>query len=326
MGIHDRDYYRNDEGGFLASWSRSGQVTKSLILVTVVCFVIQMVTVPEHNGGASEGKAGWFTDSLVLVGNKVIHGEVWRLVTCGFLHSTDKKDGIFHILFNMLFLWFVGRELEERYGGREFLAFYLLALVLSSLAFMGSTYLKVNRTDMDTPCLGASGAVTAALVLFIFHAPHRRILLFFVIPMPIWVLGVFFVGRDFVLMVLPDAEATQKVAFAAHLGGAAFGALYFWAGRRITAMLPSWPSKIAQRAQPRLRVRHEEEDHEPELPEMPPEPPTPQPKSDSDLDEHLEAQLDAVLAKVAKQGQGSLTSTERAVLHRASELYRRRRR
>ena len=48
--------------------------------------------------------------------------------------------------------------------------------------------------------------------------------------------------------------------------------------------------------------------------------------ADPDVDEHLEAQLDAVLAKVAKQGQSSLTSAERAILHRASEVYRRRRR
>ena len=46
----------------------------------------------------------------------------------------------------------------------------------------------------------------------------------------------------------------------------------------------------------------------------------------SDVDEHLEAQLDAVLAKVAAHGQGSLTSAEREILKRASEVYRKRRR
>src|SRR5258708_84372 len=181
---------------------------------------------------------GAFTNAMVLVGNKVIHGEVWRLVTCGFLHSTDSNNGIFHILFNMLFLWLVGRELEERHGGREFLAFYLVALVVSSLAFMGWASLKLANTSMDSPCMGASGAVTAALVLFIFHAPHRRILFFFVIPMPIWVLGVMWVGFDFLALVSPDAaksDTGHRVAFAAHLGGAAFGALYFLGKLRITA-------------------------------------------------------------------------------------------
>jgi membrane associated rhomboid family serine protease len=324
MGIHDRDYYRDDDGGFFANWSRSAQVTKSLMVLTAAIFVIQLATKPAQN---LDHDSGAFTRSLELVGSKVLfQGEVWRLITSGFLHNTGD---IFHILFNMLFLWFVGRELEERYGPREFLAFYLVALVVSALVLIGTTALKLNGSTLNTSTMaGSSGAVTAALLVFILHAPNRRILLFFVIPMPIWVLGVLFVGRDFVVMLFSksaDSDPSTRVAFAAHLGGAAFGALYFLARIHITAWLPSWPIKAAQRAQPRLRVRHEEDAAEPELPEEPPMPPPPV-KSEADLDEQLEAQLDAVLAKVAKQGQASLTSSERAILKRASELYRRRRR
>ena len=318
MGIHDRDYYRDDEGSFLANWSRNGQVIKTLIAVTVVVFVLQLVSQPR----SAPGSSGVFTDWLVLISNKVMQGQVWRLVTCGFLHSTER---IWHILFNMLILWFVGREMEERYGSREFLTFYLLALVASSVAFIGSAAIGINHTTMETPVMGASGAVTAALILFVFNYPHRRILLFFVIPMPVWALGVIYVGQDLIGLVLPSADDKpgERVAFAAHLGGAAFGALYFLARIRLTALIPSW-SKTAQRAQPRLRVRRDEEESEPELPDAPPPPPPP--KADPDLDEHLEAQLDAVLAKMAKHGQGSLSSSERAILHRASEVYRRRRR
>lgn len=319
MGIHDRDYYREDEGGFFANISRTGQVTKSLIAITVVAFVIQLVTMPKH--GVPGG--GPFTEWLELVGNKVLQGEVWRLVTCGFLHDTSDP---LHIIFNMLILYFVGRELEERHGGREFLAFYLIALVVASLAFMGVAALKFNQTSLATRVVGASGAVTAALMLFILHDPKRKVLLFFVLPMPIWVLGVIFVGYDLIGFFSRPAEGefAKHTAFAAHLGGAAFGALYYYSRLRITALLPGGASKAAQRAQPRLRVRREEDDNEPDLPE-PPEP-LPPPKSEPDVDEHLEAQLDAVLAKVAKNGQGSLSSAERAILHRASEVYRRRRR
>lgn len=319
MGIHDRDYYREDEGGFLANFSRSGQVTKSLIAITVVAFVIQLATQPGHRLPG----AGPFTEWLQLVGDRVLQGEVWRLITCGFLHDTSDP---LHIIFNMLILYFVGRELEERYGGREFLAFYLISLVVASLAFMGAAALQINRTTLASPMVGASGGVLAALMLVILHDPKRKVLLFFVLPVPLWALGVFFVGYDLIGMFSRPAqgEMAKQTAFVAHLGGAAFAALYFLAKVRITALFPGWASKTAQRAQPRLRVRREEDDSEPDLPE-PPEP-LPPPKSEPDVDEHLEAQLDAVLAKVAKQGQGSLTSAERAILHRASEVYRRRRR
>src|SRR5260370_34116891 len=128
MGIHDGDYYRDDGDSYLGNWSRYGQVTKSLIVITVIAFVIQLGTLPR---GSGESVYGPFTNSLDLVGSKVLQGQVWRLVTCGFLHD---PDGIFHILFNMIILWLVGRELEERHGAAEFLAFYFLALGVSSLA------------------------------------------------------------------------------------------------------------------------------------------------------------------------------------------------
>ena len=53
MGIHDRDYYREDEGGFFANISRTGQVTKSLIAITVAAFVVQLVTIPRHGAEGS---------------------------------------------------------------------------------------------------------------------------------------------------------------------------------------------------------------------------------------------------------------------------------
>jgi membrane associated rhomboid family serine protease len=316
MGIHDRDYYRDDGDTYLGNWSRSAQATKALIVITVIAFVIQLATIPR----AGAGGEGAFTTSLELIGSKVLQGQVWRLVTCGFLHDTD---GILHILFNMIILWLVGRELEERYGAREFVAFYLLALVVSSLAYVGSTALGLNHTTLDTPALGASGAVLAALIVFTLHNPHRRILLFFVLPMPIWALGVFLVGLDLFGILFGNlGDKGDRVAFAAHLGGAAFGALYFLARVRVTALLPSWPAKGARRAKPPLRVRPDE-DEEPDTPDFVSSTGA---KSDPDVDEHLEAQLDAVLAKVAKQGQESLTTAERAILHRASEVYRKRRR
>src|SRR5712692_4649825 len=101
MGIHDRDYYRDDEGGFLSNFSRTGQMTKSLIAITVVVFVVQLATCVRAADGKIVPNSGPVTAALELVGEKVMHGEVWRLITCGFLHDTDN---IFHIILNMLIL------------------------------------------------------------------------------------------------------------------------------------------------------------------------------------------------------------------------------
>ena len=86
----------------------------------------------------------------------------------------------------------------------------------------------------------------------------------------------------------------------------------------------SWRPRRRRGEEPALRVYRDEPPDRDDSDDGPEEP-APVPASPK-VDEHLEAQLDAVLAKVAAQGQGSLTSAEREILKRASEVYRKRRR
>ncbi len=79
-------------------------------------------------------------------------GQVWRLLTGAFCHA---REMIWHILFNMLLLYWFGTRLETMYGSREFLLFYLVATVCSSLAYIG----LARYTGSITPAIGASGAV-----------------------------------------------------------------------------------------------------------------------------------------------------------------------
>src|SRR5579872_364108 len=100
MGINDRDYVRRDGPGFLGSFVERGTICKRLIGVNVVVFVIQLFN-GVHGPNA-------FTDALELNVDRVFfHGEVWRIITHAFLH--DPGD-VFHILFNMAFLWWFGSD------------------------------------------------------------------------------------------------------------------------------------------------------------------------------------------------------------------------
>ena len=101
------------------------------------------------------------------------------------------------------------------------------------------------------------------------------------------------------------------------IGGAAFGYLYYKRHWRVLYLWPSgWQWKFG-RARPRLRVYRGDRDAEPVA--VPAD--TAQPLAGAEL----EAELDAVLAKVASQGKSSLTEREQQVLLRASEIYRQRR-
>jgi membrane associated rhomboid family serine protease len=301
MGIYDREYYRSDGPGFLRYFAEHGKICKWLIGINVVIFIIQAIS-----GDTMGGESGPFTQALWLDPTAVMNGEVWRLLTAAFLHA-----GIGHIFFNMLFLWWAGAEVEDLYGPWEFLAFYLLAAVAGNLAQLGFDLAVFGTTA--PPALGASGAVTGVLLLYAFHYPYRQILFMFFIPMRVWVLVALALAYDMLLLL----DRSSHIASAAHLGGAGFAFLYYVQHWRIMNLWGWLRSRRVSR--PRLRVYREEEAPVPRTPVSVAAAPR------SDVDEHLEAKLDEVLEKVARFGQDSLTESERQILFRASEVYKKRR-
>jgi membrane associated rhomboid family serine protease len=306
MGIYDRDYYRREGPSFLGSLASRAPVTKWIIVLNVALFVIQIATLnrsPLDNRIIGDGPV---TTALHLDPEQVIHqGYVWQLLTHAFLHSTEN---IWHIVFNMLVLWWVGTEVEELYGSREFLALYLISAVFAGICFVLFALSMPGRFV----AVGASGAITALTVIFAYHYPHRTVLLFFVIPMPIWLLVVLYVGWDFLVFVF---RMETQTAVAAHLGGALFGFLYYKNKWRLTRFLPGLRAWKRERARPKLKIFREEQ---------PATVPAHAP-AEHEIDEHFEAKLDAVLEKMSLVGKDNLTDHEKEILLRASEIYKRRR-
>jgi membrane associated rhomboid family serine protease len=306
MGIYDRDYYRREGPSYLDSFTLRGQATKWIIVATGFIFVLQILTRVQRAPGL--WFPGFITTTFSLDPELVLHGEVWRLVTYAFLHSDGGGSNFWmHIVFNMWMLWLFGGYIEDIYGRWEFLTFYLTAALVGGLAYMAE-YLVGIRAGV---CIGASGAVTASMVLCAFYHPRLTILLFFVIPVPIWVLAIFQVAQD----ALGFLSAQPGTAFSVHLGGAAFGALYFQSKIRILKIGDWFRGLKLGRARARLRVYAPQEESREPVPVL----------SGPEIDEQLEAKLDAVLEKVAQQGKESLSESERQILMRASEIYKRRR-
>jgi membrane associated rhomboid family serine protease len=309
MGIYDRDYVRREGSGFLGSFIDRGAICKWLIGITVGAFVFQVLTTP----APGHGDTSWFTEAFRLTTDKVMHGEVWRLLSYAFLHDPGSP---WPILWNMLFLWWFGRDLEDLYGPREFLAFYLGAVLLGGVAFV--------LTSLATGALGlpystAAGPVAAVLVLCALHYPTRIIYLFFILPVPIWLIAVVQVALgawQFLDGLSPRAGMGGYMAAVAavSLAAALFAFLYFKGRWRISSWWPDVGSWKRRMRQPRLRVYREEEH------------PTPVSVAASSAeDEQLEAKMDAILEKISRAGKESLTESERQLLLRASEVFKRRR-
>ncbi|HUR52896.1 MAG TPA: rhomboid family intramembrane serine protease [Gemmataceae bacterium] len=302
MGIHDRDYYRESTRGWADGFG-GNKVTVWLIGITCGVFFGQCLT--GHPLRSDLVALGRYDPSAIA------DGEVWRLLTPVFLHT-----GLWHLVMNMFVLYWVGSRMEEKYGGGEFLAFYLLAGVTANLLYFLS---QEAGLQPNASAVGASGAVNAALVLYALHYPRQQVLLFFVIPMPVWVLVVAFITLD---ALGTFGAVNQQVAYAVHLGGALFGFLYYQSGRRITAIFTRSPNRAKRRRAPALRlVPAEPAELSAPLPvtnEPPAQPADP-------TEEPFEVKVDRVLAKVSALGQESLTSEEREILFRAGEVYKNRR-
>lgn len=299
MGIHDRDYYRAGPG-FLSRLAEQGKVTLWLVGLNVACFLLQSITTPQGSRGSP------VTEWMLLDFDALMAGQVWRLFSYAFAHG-----GIWHLVGNMLFLWWFGRQVEDEIGSREFLIFYLLAALLAGLVYLGVELLYSKTVH---PMLGASGAVMAVLVVAACYNPRQVIYLFFVIPVPIWLFVVGFALHDLLGLVRSD---NNGVATAAHLGGAAFGFLYYRLSWRLAGIF-RWV-RLPSRSRPRLKLYREEDDE--------PRRPAPRPVAAGARldDEHLEAQVDDILAKVSRVGMEGLSDHERQVLVRASEAIKRRR-
>jgi membrane associated rhomboid family serine protease len=229
----------------------------------------------------------------------VRQGQVWRLLTYAFCHD---RFGVWHIVFNMLFLYYFGRMLEPLYGSREFLIFYMTAAVVSGLCYMGLCLF----THQATPAIGASGAVMAVVVLYAIHHPREKICVFMLFPIEIRWLVLIYLIYDLhpVLLALSGTPMYTGVANAAHLGGAAFGYLYWrWGGRL---------EDIWDRASRRGRLARARLSGNMRLY---------RPIEDADRDE-LDTLVDGILEKIHKHGRESLSPRERAALNAAAEKYK----
>ncbi|MFQ5720420.1 MAG: rhomboid family intramembrane serine protease [Acidobacteriota bacterium] len=160
---------------------------------------------------------------------------VWQPVTYLFLHG-----GLLHIVFNMLFLWMFGTELERRWGAQAFVQFYLFcgigagltSILLDPVAHLfgfGEAWVSARAT------VGASGAIYGVMAAQAILFPDKLLLLFLVIPMRMRQAVLLLAGIMLFTQLTTPGSGVNNVA---HLGGMVFAWLYLrrvWNLRRLWA-------------------------------------------------------------------------------------------
>lgn len=219
----------------------------------------------------------------------------WTLVTYMFVHG-----GLWHLFFNMLGLFFFGPPLEARWGGREFLKFYLicgLGAAVASVIFVPGAAI-----------VGASGAVFGVMLAFALNWPDAPIYIWGIFP----VKAKYLVGIIGLFALMSAVEgARDGVAHFAHLGGLVTGLVYLkmdWRGGQALENLKKRAS--------RSRIKVVEGGGRKAAP-------PPAARRRPEEEERLLDEVDRVLDKISQHGMASLSTEERTLLDEVSRRYRR---
>jgi membrane associated rhomboid family serine protease len=281
VGFYDRDYYRSEPRGGLSSYTPSTAVGL-IIAINVAVWLSDYVF------------QGRLSNVLAVHDYTLRHPWLWwQFLTYAFAHSPVDAQ---HIIFNMLGLFFLGPDVEQNYGRKEFLRVYLAIAVFAAVVWNIANL----RTMGESSVIGASGAISGVVVLYALNFPHRTLLMFFIIPMPAWLVGVIIVALD---MWNATHAVGSNIAYSVHLAGAAFAFVYYHRGWNFSRLFQgrlSWP-KFQRK--PKLRIHT--------------------PPADEKQSPNLTEEVDRILEKIYREGEASLSAAERKTLETASREYQR---
>lgn len=194
-----------DAGGFLAYFK--GNAAYVFLALMWVTFLVQLVV-------RQFGPAGWFELLFLLTTRNPAY--VWTWVISVFAHG-----GFGHIVINSIVLYFFGPIVERRVGTKAFVALFLVAGMVAGLAQI-ATAIALGETSA---VLGASGAIMAIMGVLTVLNPQLRVYLYFILPLPLWLLTVGFAAYS-VFIALGGGIGAGGVAHLAHLVGLVIGLGY----------------------------------------------------------------------------------------------------
>ncbi len=226
----------------------------------------------------------------------------WQLLTYQFMHAN-----FMHLLFNMVFgLWMFGMEVENTWGAKKFLIFYLMCGVVAGISQLILAPI-IEPAQTLGPTVGASGAVFGVLIAFGMMFPDRYIFLYFLLPIK----AKYFVMILIALGVL-SVGGTDNVANLAHLGGALAGYLYMLydlKGFKLRARVRSMPGLFTPKEKQESPAYRDVVDAKVfDIREA---------KQDDRGD--LQKRIDEILDKISQSGYQSLTEEEKKILFEASK-------
>jgi membrane associated rhomboid family serine protease len=264
-----------------------------LILINVVVFVVLAViyVISKVTGNATAFILINYLTNVPTTWSGFIH-KPWTLITYSFIHSIPN---IFHILFNMLALYWFGSLIQEYIGSRRLINLYILGAIVGGLIFLVLSNHIPFFAQRALPLAGASGSVFAIAVAAATLVPEYSFYMLFIGPVRI----VYIVGI-YVFISFIGSVGENPGGDICHLGGALLGYLYIIALRNGTDLGQpiNWiASKINRLKNPKLKVSYRKKEN----------------------DQISQKEIDAILDKINRTGYSSLTKEEKQKLYKASQ-------
>lgn len=271
-------------------------VIRTLIAINVMVFVFQAFFGGIQVGNQSLNRI--IVDYLGFSPNLMTAlTQPWRFVTYMFLHGSG-----FHLLFNMLWLWWMGRAVEEGLGPRSFSVVFFGAGIGGAFFHIALSFLYGTSI-----VIGASGAVFGVMVAFAYMYPRVPIMLFLLPP-----IEARYVVAGLIVFDVLFIGAGDNVARLVHLGGAGIGYLLVKAHYRGTDLSKYvrpieriWNADLAKSRSSKAGKKKNRNMYSVSDVEI--------------LNEEEVSELDDILEKISKDGYDGLTAEEKKKLFELSK-------
>jgi len=273
----DRVYMRGSQTFFHKT------VCDRLLFVLIAIFLIQSIL-------QLFGHPDLMFHALGLSTSTLHNGYIWTLLTYTLVH-----EGPMHLIFNLLGIHFIARQVESLIGSKNFLIFFILCSILGSLFWLLSNY--THKFHL----VGISALILGALSYFCLYQPNQKInlLLLFVVPVslkPKWILWAT-LGIEVYGFLIAELGGSGIIAHSAHLGGmfAGFVCFFIWGRERKFPIRFTYSKRPNSSCKTSFKVNLNES---------------------FDLKE----ETDRILDKINEQGFASLSGSEKATLEKAKKM------
>ncbi len=266
---------------------------------TIIFLIVAIVNIPFF----LSGNGGLIYDNLIreyfafpaTIVNTPLH--FYAVITYQFFH-----EGFLHLLFNMLWLYWMGRIFIDFLKPRQFHFVYLGGGILGAIIFvLAFNIFPVFRNISDTSIIGSSAAVMSIIVAAATLVPNYSIRLFLVIELKLKYLAIAYILLDIIGTTSGNAGGSFS-----HIGGAFFGFLYI----KVLQSGTDWSAIFKKK--PKLRVVKNNVDHtSPFLSGQ-----VVERKNDNYVGQ---SEIDAILDKISKNGYNKLSKAEKETLFNASK-------